>query len=657
MSEHLADEARPAADRAVDPSRRERPYAPLRDYALIGDGHGAALVCRDGSIDWCCLGRFDAPPVMARLLDARRGGCFALAPAEPAHSTRCYLDDTAILVTRFATRSGEATVTDFMPMGCRPGAGLHEYTGVNAPGWIVRIVRGEAGAVRLRAAYRPIRGFTRAAAALQAHGGRVTGIGVPALHGEAPFTVAGEEATADFTVAAGETRCFILSPAPLGSLALGDTARRLLEITTAFWREWIAYCHYDGPHAAAVRRSAITLKLLIYAPSGAMVAAPTTSLPEAPGGSRNWDYRFCWVRDASFALYALAALGFVGEARRFVGFLKHSHLERGLHLMYGVEGETDLEEHDVAGFSGYRDSGPVRVGNAAHRQLQLDVYGELLDLALLYNQLGGSFDAVERQALSQIADRAAERWREPDNGIWEMRDERRHFVHSKIMCWTAVDRAIRLFGGKPAWVEARRSIAETVLRDGVDPHSGALIQAFGRPHADAALLVTPWLGFPLPQDTFRRTVKLALAELRDGDYLRRYVATDGLHGTEGAFLIGSFWLADALLYLDKPMEAAALLDSLVAKANDVGLFSEEIEPKSHAFLGNMPQALVHLALIHSALRQFIHQRQGRAALRGSHADRARRHIDAAAGLGAWLTDLKQSLRLGRVTPSQRSVLA
>lgn len=656
MAERVAEAAHPLGEEKHYPGRVVRPYPPLRDYALIGDGHGAALVCRDGSIDWCCLGRFDAAPVAARLLDARRGGFLSLAPPEPAESRRHYLHDTAILATRFCAAGGEATVIDFMPMGCRPEAGAHDYTRINAPGWIVRILRGETGRLRFRAAYRPVRGFTGAPVALRAAGGLVTGTGVPALQGDARFEVVGEEACAEFTLGAGETRCFILSPAPLPPQALGDTARRLLRITTAFWREWIGYCRYDGPHAAAVRRSAITLKQLIYAPSGAMVAAPTTSLPEVLGGGRNWDYRFCWVRDACFALYALAALGFVGEARRFVEFLTTCHLERGLHLVYGVGGEVDLAEHEVPGFAGYRGSPPVRVGNAAHRQVQLDAYGELLDLALLYRQLGGHIGKANAAALADVADRVCARWHEPDNGIWEMRDQRRHFVYSKIMCWTAVDRAIRLFGPRPGWVEARRTIAETVLRDGIDPASGALIQAFGRPRADAALLTVPWLGFPVSDETFRRTVRLCLHELREGDYLRRYVAADGLGGTEGAFLIGSFWLADALLYLGAADEAGALLEALIDKGNDVGLFAEEIEPRSDAFLGNMPQALVHLALIHSALRQLIHRRQGPAALRGSNADRARRHVDAAAGLGAWITDVKQSLRLRRITASQESVL-
>jgi GH15 family glucan-1,4-alpha-glucosidase len=646
--------ARPAA--LGYPGLTTRPYPPLRDYALIGDGHGAALVCRDGAIDWCSIGRFDAPPVFARLLDAERGGYFALAPAGPAHSNRGYLDDTAVLATHFVNDSGRATLIDFMPMGCRPGNGPHDYTGINAPGWVVRIVRGESGRMRWRARYRPVRGLDGGKAPLACRHGVVWGEGAPALQGSAALELDAEGAVAEFDIEAGDRRCFILTPAPLARRDAIDEAERLLAITCAYWREWLAYCDYDGPHADAVRRSAITLKMLIYAPTGALAAAPTTSLPEVPGGARNWDYRFCWVRDSCFALYALAALGFTGEARRFFAFLSDCHLGNGLHLMYGIGGETDLSEREIGAFSGYRGSHPVRVGNAASRQLQLDVYGELLDLVLLYVGLGGRLSRGESAAFAYVADQAAEHWREPDNGIWEMRTERRHFVHSKIMCWVAVDRAIRLFGANPRWESARREIRDAVLTHGVDPETGSLKQAFHRAGGDAALLMTPWLGFPVEEDTLRRTVHRAVVELRDGDFLHRYVTSDGLGGKEGAFLLTSFWLADALLFIDEADRAAGLFESLIGEANDVGLFSEEIEPSDHSFLGNMPQALVHLGLIHSALRQRLYRRGGRAAIAGTHADRARRHIHPAAGPRAWLSGLKQTLRVKRITSSQRSVL-
>lgn len=640
---------------ASQPSRESVPYPPLRDYALIGDGHGAALVCRDGSIDWCCLGRFDAAPVFTRLLDAERGGYFALASAAPARGRRRYLRDTAILATRFADAGGRAMVVDFMPMGCRPRSGLHDYTSIVAPGWVVRVVRGLAGRMRFRATYRPVAGLNRKKIELHCDDGTVVGADAPSLQSDVRFSLAEDRAEATFDIAAGETRYFILAPAPIARLDIAAEASRMLDITAAYWREWIAYCRYKGPHAAAVRRSAITLKLLIYAPSGAIVAAPTTSLPEALGTGRNWDYRFCWVRDSCYVLYALAALGFVGEARSFVEFLRACHLENGLHIMYGIDGETDLGEHEVD-LAGYRDSRPVRVGNAAYQQLQLDSYGELLDLALLYVALGGRIDEPTRQALIDVADRATALWREPDNGIWEARDQRRNFVHSKIMCWVAADRAIRLFGCTERWERARREIHEAVLRDGIDPATGALIQAFGRNVADASLLTTPWLGFPVDEETVRRTVRLVMAELRERDYLRRYVADDGLEGKEGAFLMASFWLADALLHIGEPEAAAGLFDALVGKANDVGLFSEEIDPDSEAFLGNMPQGLVHLALIHTALRLELHRRRGRTGIAGTNADRARRHIEPALGPRSLWTAVKRSIRLRRIASSPRSVM-
>ena len=636
--------------------RAAQPYPPLRDYALIGDGHGAALVCRDGSIDWCCLGRFDAAPVFARMLDAEAGGFFSLCATEAAPTVRRYQGDSAILTTTFADTRSCATLIDFMPMGCRPGMRVHDYTSINAPGWIVRIVRGIAGRMRWRVTYRPIRGFTGKAVALRHLDGMVTGDDVPVLLGDVPLAVVEDRAEGEFTIEAGEERCFILAPAPIAHRDVRATAHRMLAVTRAYWREWIAYCRYRGPHAEAVRRSAITLKLLIYAPTGAIVAAPTTSLPEALGEGRNWDYRYCWIRDSCFALYALAALGYTGEARRFVEFLKSCHVERGLRLMYGIGGETDLGEREIEGFAGYRESRPVRVGNAAHQQLQLDAYGELLDLTLLYSALGGTIDDDERSALERAADGAAVHWREADNGIWENRGTRRQFVHSKIMCWVAVDRAIRLFGGNERWERARREIEIAVLRDGVEPQSGALVQAFGSDHFDSALLMTPWLAFPVDDQMLRATVRGCMDELSDGSYIRRYRAADGLAGKEGAFLMSSFWLADALLFLGEPDHAAALLADLVGRANDVGLFSEEIDPRDHAFLGNMPQAFVHLALIHSALRQWLFHKYGHAGLLGSNADRARRAIESAAGLGAWWTALRQSLRVGRFFASRRSVL-
>jgi GH15 family glucan-1,4-alpha-glucosidase len=322
--------------------------------------------------------------------------------------------------------------------------------------------------------------------------------------------------------------------------------------------------------------------------------------------------------------------------------------------MYGVQGDAP-DERAVEGFGGYLDSLPVRIGNAARQQRQHDTYGALLDLALLHRTLGGRFDDAERAALAHAADQAAQLWRLPDCGIWEMRSAPRHFVYSKIMCWVALDRAVQLFGDNGRWARERQAIVAAVHEHGI--HDGHLVQAFGARHTDAALLAVLSLGFPLDKTVMRRTVDAVVRELRDGDYLRRYRTDDGLPGQDGAFVLGSFWLIDALLLLDRPKEASALFDRLLERANDLGLFAEEVDPASHAFLGNFPQALVHLAIVNTGVRLRLHERGGVAAIAGGHADRARRHGDPAAGagrLGAWL---RRAWRAGRLRGSRTSVLA
>ncbi|HZS85651.1 MAG TPA: glycoside hydrolase family 15 protein [Stellaceae bacterium] len=608
------------------PDRAVQPYRPIRDYALIGDCHGAALVARDGAIDWACLGRFDAAPVFTRLLDAKSGGFLHLAPLRQARSARRYLDESAILVTHFADEGGRANVIDFMPVGHHPDARRHDATRLNAPGWIVRIAIGVAGRLGFEMRYRPVLGLKKMSApTLACDGGVATGKGVPALHATVPITVSGGEASARFELTAGDVVCFIVAPAAIPHLDPLGAANRLLGTTRRFWQDWIGTCRYEGAHAAMVRRSAVTLKLLTFAPTGAIVAAPTTSLPERIGGPRNFDYRYCWLRDAAYMLYALTALGYGAEAQAYVEFLHQRHLRRkGVHLMFSVAGELVPEEEDLTSLSGYRDSGPVRIGNAAAKQRQLDIFGETIDLAYLYEALGGRLNAGERSALVYLADCAAQGWRERDNGIWEIRSERQHFVYSKIMCWVALDRAARMFGDRPSWAEAQRAICQAVHEEGVI--NGHLVGAFGRTGMDAALLITPWLGFPLREGVMARTLDAILDELGEGHYLRRYRTEDGMGGEEGAFLMSSFWFAGALLHQGAHDAAAQLFDRMVTKANDVGLYSEEIDPQTEAFLGNFPQGFVHLAVITLATHFELYRSGGSAALAGSHADRAQRHI-------------------------------
>ncbi len=636
-----------------------RTYRPIRDYAVIGDCHGAALVASDGGIDWCCLRRHDAEPVFCRLLDAGKGGCFAVNPTSLFDVERGYLDGTNILRTVFATATGRLAVTDFMPVGRRLGAATHDYVSLNAPNWLVRRIEGLAGAVELDVAYRPSLDFARRRPALILADDGVRGEGVPDLVGDLPFRIDADTARARVTVRAGERLDLVVA----GNRVAGEDPRsrvdEFLAVTEAFWREWIAYCRYSGPHAAMVRRSALILKLLTFAPTGAVVAALTASLPETLGGERNWDYRFSWLRDSSFTLYALAGLGYSGEGRRYHDYLARCVRETlpEVQIMYGIGHEHELTETRLDHLDGYAGSRPVRSGNEAYSQRQIDVYGQILDLALLYESLGGRLDAQYRRLLRTIADFAARHWREPDQGLWEMRGPPQHHVHGKLMSWVALDRAGRVLRDGGDWAASAQAVLAAIEADGVDGEGGYLTQAFGSRNSDAALLLAPMLGVPLARATIERTVAAVEEELRHGDFLHRYRADDGLAGEEGAFLICSFWLVDALLAIGREPEARALFDRLCASANDVGLFAEEIDPESGAFLGNIPKAFTHLALIGSAVNLGLHDRRGSAGLTGSYADRARRSVGATFGWRGVLAALLQCRIPIRLRPSRRSCLA
>jgi GH15 family glucan-1,4-alpha-glucosidase len=601
------------------------PYRPIRDYALIGDCHGSALVARDGSIDWCCLGRFDAEPMLWRLLDARKSAIFETCPVDGAAMERVYLPDTNILRTVFTGSSGSCSVTDFMPVGRKPGAAAKDYVSLNAPGWLVRIVEGLEGRSRLRVRYRQAMVRFGKSGPMDARLDRE----VPAEHvlymDKNPTEgVSSMEGLVE--LGPGERRVFVLAPASDATSAPACQAERLLDITRAFWEEWCARCCYHGPYDKAVRRSALALKALSYAPSGAIIAAPTTSLPEEPGGVRNWDYRYSWLRDSSFVLHALAALGYSGEARRFCEFLSLCCVKTlpGLQILYGIEGETEVAERELDHLDGYDGARPVRVGNGAYRQQQVDIYGELADWALMYHELGEPIDATLEAMIRGVADYVVGHWHEPDQGIWEMRGEPRHHVHGKVMAWVALDRSLRLLGPNPAWDKARAEVLQAILTRGVDPKGGHFVQAFDLHDLDAALLLIPLMDMPVDECVLTRTVAAVEERLRAGDYVHRYLTSDGLPGAEGAFLICSFWLVDALLMLDRADEARTLFERLVAKANDVGLYAEEVDPTSNAFLGNFPQAFTHLAMVNSAVHLQLYDSGGIEALAGTHADRARR---------------------------------
>lgn len=643
---------------SVRSKHQEEDYAPLRDYAVIGDCHGSALVHRGGSVDWCCLNRFDADPIFCRLLDHKKGGSFSIAPDAEYAGSRNYIDDTNVLSTTFETSGGKCRLTDFMPVGRRPGAGLHDYVSLNAPGWLVRIVEGVAGVVRLNVKYRPTPGFARRPAELRAAGNAIAMDDGSWLYSDVSLAASGDSAIGAIEVAAGEKRFFIVTDGPAARSMALDEIERLLKATRAFWSEWSRYCFYRGDHPKAALRSALVLKLLTYAPTGAIAAAPTTSLPEAIGGERNWDYRFCWLRDATFSLYALSCIGYSGEARRFGDYLhliwRKTHPR--VQIMYGIDGRQQLDECELDHLAGYRGSRPVRSGNGAFTQTQLDVYGEVLDFAWLYHTVGGRFDADALRTLSALADFVAEHWNEPGQGLWETRGPPRHYLFGKIMSWVAIDRSIRLFGRDPSRVALRDEIARAICQNGIDPRRGYLRIAYDLPRTGTALLLAPVLGLPLPKGTMEATIREVNETLGRGDYLRRYDLDDGLSSEEGAFLTSSFWMVDALLLCGRVDEARELFERLIDAANDVGLYAEEIDPATGAFLGNFPQALTHLALLQSATHLAIFERRGLEAVKGIHADRVHRITGASKGVRGWWAHLVKCKRVGRFWASAESVL-
>ncbi len=420
----------------------ERGYRPIADYAAVGDCHGCALVASDGGIDWYCPDRFDAQPLFSRLLDARRGGFLSIGAEGLREVSRAYVDGTNILRTRMRTSTGAMTVTDFMPVGRQRAARANDYVKLAAPGWLVRSIEVTEGRVELQAAMRAMQGERDAARPDPiATDLRLEGLPL-AVRSDLPWRVEGDLARSAETLEAGSRRFIALAP----ESHRVDRARieALLATTRAYWREWLAYSRYRGPYRDVVERSALALKLLTYAPCGTCAAAMTTSLPERIGGERNWDYRYCWIRDASLMLHALSALGYSGEAGAFFRFLCDRLAEgpEKLQVMYGVDGGRQLAERELDGIEGYRGSRPVRVGNAAHAQNQTDIYGYVLEGALVYRELGGTLRPEDRAALAAVADFIEGCWPIADAGLWETRGPPRHFVHSKAMCWVAVDRAV-----------------------------------------------------------------------------------------------------------------------------------------------------------------------------------------------------------------------
>jgi GH15 family glucan-1,4-alpha-glucosidase len=587
----------------------------IGDHGVVGDLHTVALVGADGSIDWCCFPRFDSPSIFAAILDEEKGGFFRIQPTEEVRGRQLYLPDSNILLTRFLHSDGVGELLDFMPIvSDEPG----EHPGSHT---IIRRITVVRGRLTFRLECQPRFDYGRAE-----HRTRITRGDalfesdhmVVGLQSPVELVKHDRGARAEFTLSAGETVHFLLrhvtSEDVNEALEHPPDPEVLFRETAAFWRSWIAGSRYHGRWREMVHRSALVLKLLAYSPTGATVAAPTTSLPEEIGGSRNWDYRFSWIRDSAFTLYGLLRIGFTEEAGRYMDFLNERILEvdrdGALQPVYGIDGRKDMDEEELPHLSGYRDSRPVRIGNAAAGQLQLDIYGELMDSVYLYNKYGRPIGYDTWNHLVHMLNWVCDHWREPDDGIWEVRGGRRHFVFSKMLSWVALDRGIRLASKRsfPApherWTEERDKIYLEVMDKGWNEEIGAFTQYYGSDALDASLLLMPLVFFMSPHDprmlsTLDRIMEHLVSDSLVYRYRSEKAAAEGVGGNEGTFCLCSFWLVEALTRAGRLDEARLIFEKMLSYANPLGLYSEQIAPTGDQ-LGNFPQAFTHMALISAA---------------------------------------------------------
>jgi alpha,alpha-trehalase len=596
-------------------------YPPIADYALISDCHSGALVSKDGSIDWCTFHRYEARPVFGRILDWKKAGFFRIAPLHDDYeATRRYLPATNVLETTFGTPSGTLVLTDFFAYRVpEPEEDAHS---AHPDHQLIRIARCAEGEVAVKVKFVPRYDYGLTTPRLEtladdlviAYGGADALV----LQSELPFGHAELSATeGNRTLRAGEEAFVVLTyqlPHELEPRRLTrDEVDARFETTSTTWAAWAERCTYEGPYRDQVVRSALVLKALTNGPTGSIVAAATTSLPEEIGGERNWDYRFSWLRDSALTLNALFALGYDEEAHDYMAWLERTTAGRAseLQIMYGVGGERLLPEVELDWLEGYRGSRPVRIGNGAYSQFQLDVFGELLDAVWVYRHHGGKIDDTFWEFIGRIAGAVIDRWRDADQGIWEIRGEPRHFTYSKVMAWVALDRAVRIAeadgreGALDEWRANRDELRELIELEGVDPESGVFVQSFGDGgKLDASNLMIPIVGFVSHDDPrARATSERIAAELSAEGFVYRYVTdgVDGLSGEEATFAICSFWLVECLARAGETERARELFERLLGFCNDVGLLAEEIDPHSGELIGNFPQAFSHVGLIQAAI--------------------------------------------------------
>ena len=592
------------------------PYRPIEDYGIVGDLHTAALVGKDGSIDWFCWPFFDSPSVFAAILDDGKGGHFKIAPLEDGVVCRqLYWPETNVLISRFLSPDGVGEVTDWMPVDLSPGE----------PRRLVRQVRASRGSIRFRLSCFPAFDYARAMpeTEVQEHGAVFRGPGLAlGLSSSVPLALDERGVTAEFVLDEGETAAFVLHEVEGGAgcsppMTAPDSDLEFTQ-TVGYWRRWLSQCTYQGRWRETVHRSALVLKLLTCEPTGAIIAAATTSLPEVIGGERNWDYRFTWIRDGAFTIYALLRIGLEEESLAFMRWLDaraHEPTPVGpLQPMYGVDGRQALPEQTLDHLEGYRGSSPVRIGNGAAGQLQLDIYGELLDAAYLYNKHAAPVSYELWTHLREMLEWLEDHWRQPDAGLWEARAGERHVVFSKLMSWVAFDRGLRLATKRsfPAphlrWTETRDTIYEEIMAEGWNAELDAFVSHYGADSLDASALLMPLTFFVAPTDPrMLSTLDAIMRSPREGGLtadglVYRYLADecpDGLSGQEGTFNLCTFWLVEALTRAGRIEEARLMFERMLGYANHLGLYAEQIGDRGEA-LGNFPQAFTHLALISAA---------------------------------------------------------